>query len=205
MSSTKVDRRIQRTRTQLHNAMRTLINEQEYDLITIQDIVDKAGLSRATFYLHFQDKSALLISIISTTIEEEFVGFQYNNFQSTLTSSEPTTMAFQLVERDYRLFKVVLSKDSTASLVPQIAAIIAKAMESAQRLAMSEEELAQLNVPIGLLCNFMAAGMLGSMAWWLEKDMPFSAEYMSDVTRRLNMFGAVPFLMGGAGPTEAAE
>jgi AcrR family transcriptional regulator len=55
-----LDRRIQRTRQLLRNALFALIIERGYESIAIQDITERANLGRATFYLHYQDKEELL-------------------------------------------------------------------------------------------------------------------------------------------------
>ena len=55
-----VDRRIQRTRALLHEALGALIREKPYDRITVADILDRAKVSRSTFYIHFRDKDDLL-------------------------------------------------------------------------------------------------------------------------------------------------
>ena len=39
-----------------------LIVERGYDGISIQDITDRANVSRTTFYLHFKDKDELLFT-----------------------------------------------------------------------------------------------------------------------------------------------
>ncbi len=62
MPGPKPDRRIQRTRQLLHEALITLILEKGYDAITVQDILERANLGRSTFYAHYQDKEALLLS-----------------------------------------------------------------------------------------------------------------------------------------------
>ena len=56
MESRKVDRRIQRTRQLLDDALIELILEKGYDKITVQNIVDQANVGRSTFYAHFLDK-----------------------------------------------------------------------------------------------------------------------------------------------------
>lgn len=56
------DRRIQRTRALLHGALGSLIREKPYDRITVAEILDRAKVSRSTFYIHFRDKDELLTS-----------------------------------------------------------------------------------------------------------------------------------------------
>lgn len=62
VSEQRADRRIQRTRTLLHEALGSLIREKAYDRITIAEILDRARVSRSTFYIHFRDKDDLLTS-----------------------------------------------------------------------------------------------------------------------------------------------
>jgi AcrR family transcriptional regulator len=54
------DPRILRTRRMLMEALLKLLNRKEFDDISIQEIADEATLNRATFYLHYPDKNALL-------------------------------------------------------------------------------------------------------------------------------------------------
>ena len=54
------DPRILRTRRMLLEALARLLNQKEFDDISIQEIADEATLNRATFYLHYPDKNALL-------------------------------------------------------------------------------------------------------------------------------------------------
>jgi hypothetical protein len=52
----KVDRRIRRTQKALHDALISLVFEKNYDSITVQEILDRADVGRATFYAHFESK-----------------------------------------------------------------------------------------------------------------------------------------------------
>src|SRR3981081_1200325 len=60
----RLDPRIRRTRQLLHDALRRLLEEKEFDKVTIQDITEAATLNRATFYAHYPDKFALLGELI---------------------------------------------------------------------------------------------------------------------------------------------
>ncbi len=54
------DPRILRSRQMLMEALAKLLNRKEFDDISVQDIADEATLNRATFYLHYPDKNALM-------------------------------------------------------------------------------------------------------------------------------------------------
>jgi AcrR family transcriptional regulator len=54
------DPRILRSRKMLMESLRHLLSTKPFDAISIQEIADQATLNRATFYLHYPDKHALL-------------------------------------------------------------------------------------------------------------------------------------------------
>jgi AcrR family transcriptional regulator len=57
-----IDRRVERTRRSLLNALNELILEKGYEKVTVQDVIDRANVGRSTFYAHFEDKDQLLLS-----------------------------------------------------------------------------------------------------------------------------------------------
>jgi AcrR family transcriptional regulator len=54
------DPRILRSRRMLMDALASLLIKKEFEEISVQEIADEATLNRATFYLHYPDKNALL-------------------------------------------------------------------------------------------------------------------------------------------------
>ncbi|HEY1648029.1 MAG TPA: TetR/AcrR family transcriptional regulator [Terracidiphilus sp.] len=54
------DPRVLRSRQMLMDALIKLLGRKEFDDISVQEIADEATLNRATFYLHYPDKNALL-------------------------------------------------------------------------------------------------------------------------------------------------
>jgi AcrR family transcriptional regulator len=54
------DPRIRRSRQMLMEALAKLLTQNSFDDISIQEIATEATLNRATFYLHYPDKDALL-------------------------------------------------------------------------------------------------------------------------------------------------
>jgi AcrR family transcriptional regulator len=60
------DPRILRSRRMLMEALVRLLTQKEFEDISIQEITDEATLNRATFYLHYADKNALLQAMTAT-------------------------------------------------------------------------------------------------------------------------------------------
>ncbi|MEI9977420.1 MAG: TetR/AcrR family transcriptional regulator [Edaphobacter sp.] len=65
-----LDPRIRRTRLLLQQALEKLLETQEFEKISVQDIADAATVNRATFYDHYADKFALLECLVGTRFHE---------------------------------------------------------------------------------------------------------------------------------------
>jgi AcrR family transcriptional regulator len=59
------DPRIRRTRELLQQALTRLLETQDFDSLSVQEITDAAGVNRATFYAHYPDKFALLECVVA--------------------------------------------------------------------------------------------------------------------------------------------
>ena len=60
-----MDRRKSRTERAIRQAFSDLICEKSYSEISIQDVIDRADVARATFYDHYKNKEEVLRSISS--------------------------------------------------------------------------------------------------------------------------------------------
>jgi AcrR family transcriptional regulator len=82
----KLDPRIRRTRELLHGALRQLLQQKEFDKISVQDITEAATLNRATFYAHYSDKFALLEETIRVSFLK-LLGQRNVSFDGTCSSA----------------------------------------------------------------------------------------------------------------------
>lgn len=78
------DPRVKRTRKLLSQAFLELMQEKGFQAITVQDIADRAGVNRATFYAHYEDKFDLLDS------------YSREGFRDWLTQKFPDPGTFQV-------------------------------------------------------------------------------------------------------------
>lgn len=64
------DPRILRSRRMLMDSLAKLLRNKEFEDISVQEIADEATLNRATFYLHYPDKGALLQAMTAVRFRE---------------------------------------------------------------------------------------------------------------------------------------
>uniref|UniRef100_UPI003F68581C TetR/AcrR family transcriptional regulator n=1 Tax=Caldifermentibacillus hisashii TaxID=996558 RepID=UPI003F68581C len=65
-----VDRRINKSKTALKEALLILMENKDFNKITITDIVNISNLNRGTFYKHYQTKEELLGDLIEEVLED---------------------------------------------------------------------------------------------------------------------------------------
>ncbi len=67
----KLDPRVKRTRSLIQQAFSELLAEKGFGAITVQDITERAGINRATFYAHYPDKFTLLEETLRNAFHAE--------------------------------------------------------------------------------------------------------------------------------------
>lgn len=67
-----LDRRVRRTRKLIQEALFSLMKEMPYRRIHIGQITERADISRSTFYLHYETKDDLLLSVADEIIDNYF-------------------------------------------------------------------------------------------------------------------------------------
>jgi AcrR family transcriptional regulator len=70
----------------LMEALARLLNQKEFADISVQEIADEATLNRATFYLHYPDKNALLQAMTDARFRDliQRRGLSFDNCDSAL-------------------------------------------------------------------------------------------------------------------------
>jgi AcrR family transcriptional regulator len=66
----RVQRRVARTKAAIEDAFVQLVLEHGYDRVAVEDITDRADLARATFYAHYANKEAVLVSVFNRFVED---------------------------------------------------------------------------------------------------------------------------------------
>lgn len=193
MSTTKVDRRVQRTRALLQESLLALVAEQGYDTLTIQQITDKANLRRATFYMHYRDKEELLLSALAErfdTLAREAEHFSQADGLGGKTQLEAYLVTFKHAQQNYKLYKNLLSGQSGTVFTRHVRDYLAGLIQKGLHTLPSE----RLPIPIETLAAYIAGAELAMITWWLERDMPYPAEQMAQTVQTLVLHGVSDML-----------
>jgi len=201
MENHRQDRRVNRTRRNLRNALFSLVLEKGYDAVTIEDITRRADVGRTTFYLHFKDKEDLLIESLDATIAD-FIQ-QVSSLpisawaQSLELSSEqsaqrsPVLFFFEHAAENADLYRVMLRGEGVSRAQNQVRTVIANAVGEFIRQWVEKDHLViRPSVPMDFFANYFAGSLMGILSWWLEQDMPYQPAHMALMFQRMLFPGA---------------
>jgi AcrR family transcriptional regulator len=180
------DRRVQKTRKLLQDALVELVASKGFEKVTIQDILDRANVGRSTFYTHFQDKHELLHSCFE---EVQKLLEQHARSSSEFTRHSPdieindfTLSFFKFSERNYRLIKALLKQPDLAEYFSD--SVIHYLNEPIKRHLAREK----INtIPSEIICHYFVSAFFGVLKWWVSNDMPCTAEEIDSYFKQLSL------------------
>lgn len=191
----KLDRRVQRTRRLLRDALLELILEQGYDATTVQDITDRANLGRATFYLHYKDKDELLFKSLQEILDDLVAEMQpFSEGKWRISSAGPIAVAFEHTAENADLYRVLLNTHGGTAVQERLRGYMAGYARQLIQAHTAETGATPL-VPVDVLASYVAGSLVALIAWWLEHDMPYPAQEMVGMYRRLLLLG-IAHVMG---------
>ena len=135
-------------------AFRELLVERDYDKIKVQHIADRAGISRTTFYLHFQHKDHLL-EVVTEMMLAEFISYyqQSSDRQGHHSSVDYTTRQLcEHIERNVDFYKERMQDEAFNGL-----------------LFKHLYEALEVHLQNDALSTFTAYGTIGYLKRWIER------------------------------------
>lgn len=203
------DRRVQKTRKLLQEALIDLVAEKGYESVTIQEVLDRANVGRSTFYAHFPDKEHLLHSILDRLDElfeehkKQIIDATKNleNADHTDLPSDlsPTLSLFQFVRQNHRFFKAMLGNRGYGIFAKRVYDHVFAHIHGIFTQPIHNEMLAHLHEPFKMMksrekyssleseiaAHYFVSALMGILVWWVEKDMPCTAEEIDRLFRQL--------------------
>jgi AcrR family transcriptional regulator len=186
MNKGKPDRRVQRTRQLLRDALVSLILGKGYQKITVQDIIDRANVGRSTFYSHYRDKEDLLFSGF-----DELAHDLHRHMRSPDASDDNHghllhSLEFFIHAYNNKELYMAMTESGGGELILDIAR---QHMRNHIEVHLNQLPFIGEEIPLTVITNFLAGSLLTMIVWWLEQKTPYTPEEMDDMFNALAMPG----------------
>ena len=183
-----IDRRVQRTRTALYDALMRLIREKDYDAISVEDILGVANVGRSTFYAHFGSKDDLLarsLDRLRALLGETAAAQQAAAVDPHVAAREVSRALFMHVA-EFRDVQLALAGGRGAAIV---STALDKALTSVTRdLPLG----APKGLPRELAVAFTVSTFTTVLRWWFERHPELSPVEADALFLRLIYEGLAP-------------
>lgn len=168
-----IDRRVQRTQRALVQALVELVREKSYDVITVQDLLDRANVGRSTFYAHYRSKDDLLLRSFEAMLDMLDCGMPTQ--AGTTTRLAPVRELFHHVGRA-RTFHRALARAGMLDRLYQVGTEqLSRTITN--RLASSGRYPGR-DVPAAVAARAMAGAVFGLLRWWIDVETPYDPDDM---------------------------
>ena len=150
----------------ISEALIALLQVKEYNKISIQDIVDKAGLSRITYYRNFNNKDEIIIYYLEENTRDFFNRLNVNINQKEWKKYIEILFRDLLEEKKMLLTKTLIKADLTHYIKNEIERVLTS------RTNNQREMYKQL---------FIAGGIFNVYIEWVSNGCKETPEEMSNI------------------------
>ena len=179
---TAPDRRVVRTRKAIRQAFLTLMQETEYQKITITGIAREADIDRKTFYLHYQSVEDLANEIVQDEADRIV-----RTCLDSLEGSDGSENVVDLFKRlSLGLAPDLKSMKLIASHTPY--ELVLKKLESSLTASLIEQDtlgLKKLGPYLDFCVAYFSAGLVAVIRRWILDESEIPLEDIAQVTHSL--------------------
>lgn len=191
--TTKIDPRVKRTKQMFEHALLDLMDEKEYEKITVLEIAERSTLNRATFYLHYFDKDDLLEQILDEALDDLKESVEVKEVEYKYDSENPHPIFIRLFEKmteRYKFYHTMLVRENNPYFTAYVRKILKNFVEDGTAYMVKDN--IQYNVPKEISIAYITSAYLGVIIWWLKNEMPYAPKFMAVKLTRMSTVG--PFV-----------
>ncbi|NEY33456.1 TetR family transcriptional regulator [Streptomyces sp. PRKS01-65] len=166
------DRRTRRSRRALGTALVELVLERGFTALTVEDIIERADVARATFYAHFRDKEDLFARVttdllaelgerLAPAVADSAVGF----------TGKPVLEMLRHAREERDLYRIVLRGEGDGKPLRMFVDACARATAEEFR-ARAERNAVQPRIDSELLARVWVGEQVAVLRWWVEQETP---------------------------------
>jgi AcrR family transcriptional regulator len=170
-----------RTRNILGDALVALMQEKPFEAITVQHVLDRAGVGRSTFYSHFEDKNDLFFSDAEDFFEAMATALSTHGDKSNRVA--PVHEFFAHVAEWRAFHNAMMDAGKLQDVMEMGQEFFARGI--AQRLAELRGVRAMSAAHRTALAHAFAGALFSLLSWWLHSDRDFSAEQVDAIYHQM--------------------
>lgn len=205
MAQNGTDRRAQRTRIFIQNALIELTEKGRFDAISVQDISRQALINRATFYRYYKDKYNLVEEIFKGALRKMAVDWgpplviQDVSDLAALPRLDDRYQAawvslFEHFASNSRMYSAMLSGKGSAWFQARMRDHMIKFI--AEKVRGKRVRTNPNAVPVDIARCLFASAIIALAYTWLEGGMKHTASQIATWFRRIAYVGYVAALLG---------
>ncbi len=172
----------------MDEAFLSLLNEKEFEYITVKEICKRAGVNRSTFYLHYETVGELLEETIDH-INKKFDGYFKNvNVDIDKISALPIKELYlitpeylepwlRFIKENKRLFQTFLKRHETLKMASSYKSIFKSVISPILTRFNVESENQEY------MFLFYVSGMVGIVKKWLNDDCGRSIDELIEIIK----------------------
>jgi AcrR family transcriptional regulator len=180
-STKKEDARVRRTRDALGDALVALMQEKPFDTITVQDVLDRANVSRSTFYSHYSDKDDLLMSDAEEFFEAISMALSQHGDKSDRVF--PVREFFAHLADVQPFFKALVKSGKYQENMELARGHFARGIERRLTEMPRGQSIPAHELPAIAFTH--AGALLSLLTWWLDRGMRESPAEMDELFHRM--------------------
>jgi AcrR family transcriptional regulator len=181
LSMRTADARVRRTRLQLGTALLNLIIEKPINDVTVQDILDRSGVGRSTFYLHYRDKDDLLLSQLETFLET--ISNSLSDRKDNSHRVIPVAELFAHIGNQNKLYRVLSDSGHLKDFFELAEGYFARGIE--RRLTESGRLTKIPQRELAARASALSGSLLSLLRWWLDRGEKESPQEMDQMFHRM--------------------
>ncbi len=182
MAERSSDRRAEKTRKALSNALAELLIQKELHKVTVQEISDKAEVNRVTFYNHYLDVYDLYEKMEKETLVA--LGLLVLQLEE-VPGEEFFKHLIQYINENRTIFMMIFSPNATGQLRSKLSNII----EGVFRQIQSEKQDSDINdKELEFMSCYRAQGCLAILSKWVLGGFKEADDFIIKTVSRLDHY-----------------
>ncbi|HEU4508533.1 MAG TPA: TetR/AcrR family transcriptional regulator [Pyrinomonadaceae bacterium] len=182
----KTDARVKRTRDALGDALIALMQEKPFETITVQEVLDRAQVSRSTFYTHYSDKDDLLMSDAEEFFEALSTALSARGEKSDRVF--PVREFFAHLSDVQPFFKALVKSGKFQENMELARGHFARGIERRLSELPRGKSIPPKELPAIAFAH--AGALLSLITWWIDRGMRESPAEMDELFHRIVWNGA---------------